>query len=60
MVASAIYMIITRNYGTPFKNSLTLEQIEIKRQSAQERYNVFMVGMIIGGLVSLKVEFKPS
>ena len=41
-------------------DSLTYEQKEIKKQSAKQRYRVFLIGMIIGGLVSLKVEFKPS
>ena len=41
-------------------DSLTYEQKEIKKQSAKQRYRVFFIGIIIGGLVSLKVEFKPS
>ena len=60
MTASLFYMIVTRNYETPFMNSLTHEQIEIKKQSAKQRYRVFVVGMIVGGLVSLKVAFKSS
>ena len=59
MIACIFYMFVTRSYGTPFMDSLTYEQKEIKKQSAKQRYRVFLIGMIIGGLVSLKVEFKP-
>ena len=60
MIASLVYILITREYGTPFMDSLTYEQIEVKKQSAKQRYRAFLIGIIIGGLVSLKVEFKPN
>ena len=44
-IASIYYMVITMNIGTPFKDSLTEEQIEIKKQSANVRRNVFYQGV---------------
>ncbi len=43
-IASIYYIIMTRNIGTPFKDSLTLEQREIKRYSANIRKTVFLQG----------------
>ena len=36
---------------TPFKNSLTKKQLEIKKQSVYKRKNVFIEGLIIGLLI---------
>tara|TARA_A100001015_G_C14990704_1_gene713801 strand:+ start:617 stop:838 length:222 start_codon:yes stop_codon:yes gene_type:complete len=44
-IASIYYMVVTMNIGTPFKDSLTEEQIEIKKQSANVRRNVFYQGV---------------
>tara|TARA_Y100000741_G_scaffold360961_1_gene344127 strand:+ start:991 stop:1173 length:183 start_codon:yes stop_codon:yes gene_type:complete len=60
MIACIFYILATRNYGTPFMDSLTYEQREIKKQSAKQRYRVFMIGMMVGSIASLKVEFKPT
>ena len=34
--------------GTPFKDSLTPEQLEIKKKSIKKRGNIFCYGLIIG------------
>ena len=45
--ASAFYFIRTRYVGTPFKDSLTEEQLKIKKESANVRRNIFYQGIII-------------
>ena len=39
--ASIFYLILTFNLGTPFKDSLTPQQIIIKQKSANQRRNIF-------------------
>lgn len=46
-LASIYYMIRTRNIGTPFKDTLTEEQIKIKEESAKQRKDIFMQGIIL-------------
>ena len=46
--ATIFYLINTINIGTPFKDSLTQEQKEIKKKSAKIRGKIFYVGIIIG------------
>ena len=52
--ASIIYLIFTSGFGTPFKNSLTPMQREIKRHSASRRGTVFCVGFLLSlaGLIA--------
>uniref|UniRef100_A0A6C0CWK1 Uncharacterized protein n=1 Tax=viral metagenome TaxID=1070528 RepID=A0A6C0CWK1_9ZZZZ len=45
---SIYYLIITYNIGTPFKDSLTQEQLYIKQESVLVRKRVFYTGIIIG------------
>jgi hypothetical protein len=47
-IACAYYMYQTRNVGTPFKDSLTKEQLEIKNQSSKTRSEIFIQGLGIG------------
>ncbi len=56
-VASIYYLVRTRSVGTPFKNSLTKEQIEIKKKSAKIRSNIFYQGIGISFLELLI--FRP-
>jgi len=51
--ASAYYMIATKNYGTPFKNSLTQEQLKIKKSAAGKRYRAFLTGLILSVVLLL-------
>ena len=39
--ASIFYLILTFNLGTPFKDSLSPQQLIIKRKSANQRRNIF-------------------
>ena len=47
-IASAFYLVRTRNIGTPFKDSLTPKQREIKAASAKQRKNIFYQGLALG------------
>ena len=44
-VASAVYLFITRDYGTPLKDSLSEEQLKIKQQSAGRRRRAYYSGI---------------
>lgn len=55
--ASIYYLIMTRKVGTPFRDSLTKEQLEIKNKSASVRKNIFFTGIMLG-LVLLLI-FRP-
>tara|TARA_Y100001970_G_scaffold276662_1_gene379692 strand:- start:475 stop:753 length:279 start_codon:yes stop_codon:yes gene_type:complete len=58
IVASIYYFIVTRSYGTPFKDALKKypELLKIKQKSASKRAQAFYIGLLIGvsGLVLLK------
>jgi len=47
-ISSIYYYIRTRTVGTPFNDSLTQQQIEIKQKSVQVRRNIFYQGVVIG------------
>lgn len=55
--ASIYYMVMTRNIGTPFKNSLSAEQLRIKAKAASLRGSIFYQG--IGLAIVLILLFKP-
>lgn len=46
--ASIFYLILTFNLGTPFKDSLTPQQLIIKQKSANQRRNIFYGGVSLG------------
>ena len=46
-LTSGYYLVISRWAGTPFKDSLTKEQIEIKKKSAKVRRNIFLQGLVL-------------
>jgi hypothetical protein len=47
IIASVYYLIKTKNIGTPFKNSLSPEQIQIKKIAANQRKQIFFQGIAI-------------
>jgi hypothetical protein len=53
--ASAWYMINTRNIGTPFNDSLTPQQIQIKKESADIRGKIFYQGITWGAIVGILI-----
>ena len=46
IAASIAYLVLTSGFGTPFNNSLTPRQREIKRRSAGRRGTVFGVSFL--------------
>ncbi len=52
-LACIYYMIATRSVGTPFNDSLTPKQREIKDASAQVRRNAFYTGVVIATVILL-------
>ncbi len=61
LIASAVYLIITRFYGTPFNNSLQNypDLLRIKRESVEKRRNAFWFGVLVGiGFVFLAKPFN--
>ena len=55
--ASILYMIITRSYGTPFKDSLTSEQLIIKESSSKKRMHAFLTSILI--MIIAMFVFRP-
>ena len=49
--ASIFYLILTFNLGTPFKDSLSPQQLIIKRKSANQRRNIFYGGITLGIII---------
>ena len=47
LISSVAYLLITRNYGTPFKDSLTPNQIKIKQASSASRGRVFGISFVV-------------
>ena len=52
-IASAYYLIRSRNVGTPFKNSLNDKQKEIKKESSKIRRDIFLQGLLVGLIIVL-------
>ena len=52
-VACLLYLLFTRNIGTPFADSLTEEQQAIKRSSSMTRANVFLTSVIMSTVLVL-------
>ena len=51
MIASVLYILSTRCMGTPFRNSLTEEQLKIKRKAVKQRRKVFWTSMLAGAII---------
>ena len=54
--ASIYYIILTMCIGTPFKDSLTDEQLEIKKKSIKKRGDIFCCGLVIGIIVIYMIQ----
>lgn len=52
-VACLLYLLLTRNIGTPFADSLTDEQQAIKRSSSMTRANMFLTSVIMSTVLVL-------
>lgn len=51
--ACVVYLVLTYNVGTPFKDSLTEDQIRIKRESVHIRAHSFYMGVAVSAMVVL-------
>ena len=51
LVACIVYIIMTEDLETPFSDSLTEEQIELKRRSFFERTKIYRIGTAIGIII---------
>ena len=49
--ACIYYLIMTRDIGTPFNDTLNPIQRQIKAESAKQRKKIFMNGLILGIIV---------
>ena len=56
ILASMYYMFMTRNIGTPFRDSLDEKQLEIKYAAVKKRGGIFYTGVMIAVLVVLVVD----
>ena len=57
IIASIFYLLATRSVGTPFTDSLTAEQIEIKSKSSRTRSVIFTSGIL--GAILLLLFIQP-
>tara|TARA_S200000501_G_C20212844_1_gene477995 strand:- start:57 stop:257 length:201 start_codon:yes stop_codon:yes gene_type:complete len=57
VIGSIYYLVMTMNIGTPFRDSLTKEQLGIKQQAVIQRRNIFYTGCGIALLVV--IIFRP-
>lgn len=48
LAASAVYLVVTKNYGTPLKDSYTEAQHKIKLESAGRRRRAYYIGVGVG------------
>lgn len=55
--ASLFYLLMTRAIGTPFNDSLTEKQINIKNEAASQRKIIFLQGVILSTIAI--VIFQP-
>ena len=57
--ASFYYLIITRSFGTPFKNAVNKypELVKIKKESASKRGKTFYCGIFLA--IVFAIYFKP-
>ena len=50
-LACLFYIVLTRNVGTPFRDSLNKKQLSIKKKSANVRRNIFYTGIFLSSLL---------
>ena len=55
VVSALIYLYLTRNFGNPLKDSLSEDQLIIRKESARKRRRAFYYGMGIAVLLFIIV-----
>ena len=51
VMASIFYLLKTKNIGTPFLDSLTPKQVEIKKKASYERKKIFCTGILVSCII---------
>ncbi len=57
LCTSIIYIVVSRCVGTPFRDSLTDEQLEIMKKSKKTRGCIALVGLLVS--ICILVAFRP-
>lgn len=61
VIASIYYWLVTRTYGTPFKDALqesgNEKLLQIRKESSQKRGTTFLVGLVVA--VILLILLRP-
>ena len=61
LLTCALYLLASRGLGSPFRDSLTPAQLELKAASMQQRSAVFMGSLLVSALVVFMLRpFKGS
>ena len=55
-LASLLYLMLTRNIGTPLRDSYTNEQLQIKHESAYIRSKIFYTSLGISMVILLLIK----
>ena len=51
LLSNVLYLIFSRNVGTPFNDSLSVQQKAIKAESSTMRRNIFLVSLLVATLI---------
>ena len=51
LFAMVYYMIETRNFGTPFRDSLDASQLKLKARESKRRGEVYVKGLLVGSVL---------
>ena len=51
IMACALYIALTRDLGTPFRDSLTKDQIKILQDAKANRRRAFLTGIVVSTIV---------
>lgn len=52
LTSCVYYLIFTKNIGTPFRDSLTKQQLKLKKKASDQRKNIFIDGVIVSILLN--------
>lgn len=56
LMGSVYYLIMTKDIGTPFRDSLNEEQLKIKKRESNKRKRIFFQGVIFSGILLFLME----
>ena len=55
-LAAILYLYFTKNIGTPFKDSLTEEQLALKKEAAKTRGYIYLKSLVLSAILCFVVE----